>query len=82
MGLFVCASCCWGLWLVRNDFVFENKLIKSPLQAMFRIISLMQRWMLLLKEKDRKALSSLLDKMKRKLEDLRPKDVLPVDALV
>lgn len=31
LGLFLCASLCWGLWLVRNDFVFENKLVRSPL---------------------------------------------------
>jgi hypothetical protein len=43
LGLFLCASLCWGLWLVRNDLVFENKLVKSPLQVVYKAISLMQR---------------------------------------
>lgn len=78
LGLFLCASLCWGLWLVRNDLVFENKLVKSPLQVVYKAISLMQRWKVLLsKERDREALIVLLEKLKAKLESLRPVDVLP-----
>lgn len=33
LGVFVVAACIWTIWLTRNDWVFENILIKSPLQV-------------------------------------------------
>lgn len=81
LGLFLCASLCWGLRLVRNDLVFENKLVKSPLQVVFKSISLMQRWKVLLREKDHEALNALLEKLKSKMEALRPVDVLPDNVI-
>ena len=83
LGLFLCASLCWGLWLVRNDLVFENKLVKSPLQVVYKAISLMHRWKVLLpKERDREALNMLLVKLKAKIESLRPMNVLPYNISV
>lgn len=66
---------------MRNDLVFENKLVKSPLQVVFKSISLMQRWKVLLREKDHEALNTLLEKLKSKMEALRPVDVLPDNVI-
>ncbi|EAY78493.1 hypothetical protein OsI_33585 [Oryza sativa Indica Group] len=47
-------------------------------EVVYKAISLMQRWKVLLsKERDREALIVLLEKLKAKLESLRPVDVLP-----
>jgi hypothetical protein len=32
------AAVCWTLWTTRNDFVFENILIISPAQLIFKAI--------------------------------------------
>ncbi|EEE58529.1 hypothetical protein OsJ_09820 [Oryza sativa Japonica Group] len=64
LGLFLCASLCWGLRLV-----------------VFKSISLMQRWKVLLREKDHEALNALLEKLKSKMEALRPVDVLPDNVI-
>lgn len=37
------ASLCWSLWLIRNDWVFNDVLIKSPLQVVYRAISFTQK---------------------------------------
>lgn len=43
--LFGCVA--WSLWLIRNDFVFNNVLVSSPDVGIFRVISFMQRWAIL-----------------------------------
>ncbi len=40
---------CWVLWFTPNGWVFEDILVKSPLQVVYRTISLMQRWRIMLK---------------------------------
>uniref|UniRef100_A0A0E0B1A4 TFIIS N-terminal domain-containing protein n=1 Tax=Oryza glumipatula TaxID=40148 RepID=A0A0E0B1A4_9ORYZ len=48
------------------------------MQVVYKAISLMQRWKVLLsKERDREALNVLLEKLKAKMESLRPVNVLP-----
>lgn len=33
------ASVCWAIWLTRNEWVFSNILVKSPLQVTYKSIS-------------------------------------------
>jgi hypothetical protein len=82
LGIFICACLCWGLWTIRNDFVFENKLVKTPLQVVYRSIALANRWKVLLRERERVELNVWLEKLKQKMKELRPGDVLPDNALV
>lgn len=70
-----------GVWLIRNDFVFENKLVKSPLQVVYRSISLARRWKVLLRRNEHEGLTTILEKLKHKMVELRPIDVLPADVL-
>jgi hypothetical protein len=42
---FMFATICWTLWLNRDDFVLNNKLVSSPRALIFRLISLLQHWM-------------------------------------
>jgi hypothetical protein len=34
----------WSLWLIRNDFVFNDMLIASPDVSIFGTVSFMQKW--------------------------------------
>ena len=75
----VFASWIWGIWLTRNDWVFENKLLKSPLQVVYRIISLLQRWRLIQRRKEEVCLEQLIKDLMTKLQQLRPSGRLPDD---
>lgn len=37
------ATVCWALRLVRNDWVFENVLIKYPLHIVYKTLSFVQK---------------------------------------
>jgi hypothetical protein len=66
MGLvwFLFGAVCWTLWLNRNDFIFNNKIISSPRALIFHLTSLMQHWMIASTGVDRAALECLLEEIK------------------
>jgi hypothetical protein len=66
--LFGCLS--WSLWLIRNNFVFNNVLVSSPKVSMYRTLSIVQKWRILLKEKERLWMDSVTTKLKRRLSSL------------
>jgi hypothetical protein len=45
---------CWGLWLNRNDAVFQNIITNSYLQVIFRGTYWIRQWSLLSKEEERR----------------------------
>ena len=47
------SALCWAIWLCRNNVVFDNILIPSFLQVIFRGTFWARFWTLLLKEEDR-----------------------------
>lgn len=66
------ASVCWVIWLVRNDWVFSNILVKSPLQVAYKAMSFVQRWCIMLKEGDQAAMKGWGDLLMAKLQQLKP----------
>jgi hypothetical protein len=46
----------WTLWTNRNDFMFKNKLISSPLAFGFKLLSFLQHGMVVTGGEDRRAL--------------------------
>jgi hypothetical protein len=62
----------WSLWLIRNNFVFNNSLISNPDVGIYRAISFMQKWNILSKEKERVWIDMVITKLKRRLASLRP----------
>jgi hypothetical protein len=44
---FLLGAACWTLWLNKNDYIFNQKLISSPRAIFFRIITFLQLWMIL-----------------------------------
>ncbi|EAY88942.1 hypothetical protein OsI_10427 [Oryza sativa Indica Group] len=67
--------------LIPTNFWDSLKAVKEKLGVVFKSISLMQRWKVLLREKDHEALNALLEKLKSKMEALRPVDVLPDNVI-
>jgi hypothetical protein len=70
--LFGCLA--WSLWLIRNNFVFNNVLISSPDASVFRTISFIQKWKILNKEKDQLWIADVIHKLKTRLSSLRTED--------
>jgi hypothetical protein len=60
----------WSLWLIRNDFIFNNVLVSSPNFSLYRTISLMQKWKVLHKEKGRCWIDSVTIKLKHRQSSL------------
>jgi hypothetical protein len=60
----------WSLWLIRNNFVFNNVLVSSPKVSMYRTLSFVQKWRILLKEKERLWMDPVTTKLKRRLSSL------------
>lgn len=71
MGVFLVVVCVWTIWLNRNDWVFENILVKSPLQVAYKAVAMMQRWKELLKGGGRGQVDNWRDKILANLARLR-----------
>lgn len=67
---------CWAIWIIRNDWVFENILVKSPLYVVYKSLSFIQKWHILLKEEDQELLGGWCEAIRIKLNQVRP-HVLP-----
>jgi hypothetical protein len=67
--IFGCAA--WSLWLIRNDFVFNDLLVSSPEVCIFRFISFMQRWAILCKAEEKLMVDEAVQRLKDQLSLLR-----------
>lgn len=65
------AAVCWNLWLTRNNMVFRNKLLYSPLTLPFQIISNLLQWRKLFRPDEEHKLEALAVKLKMVIADLR-----------
>jgi hypothetical protein len=70
--LFGCLA--WGLWLIRNDPIFNNIVASTPDVGVRRMISFMQKWSVLHKEKAQCWIGSVICKLRHQLSSLNSKD--------
>uniref|UniRef100_J3KXC4 Reverse transcriptase zinc-binding domain-containing protein n=1 Tax=Oryza brachyantha TaxID=4533 RepID=J3KXC4_ORYBR len=64
-GTTLLAAVSWSLWNTRNDMIFRNKIVSSPVTIIFRIICLLRNWRTLLKSKE----EAMMDQAIEKLQD-------------
>jgi hypothetical protein len=57
--IFLFGCCVWIIWIIRNNFVFNNVVLPSPELAVFPVISFMQRWMVIYNAVDWPALEAM-----------------------
>jgi hypothetical protein len=50
---FGACTICWAIWLCRNEVIFYNALVPTPMQVIFRGTYWMRQWALLIKEDPR-----------------------------
>jgi hypothetical protein len=70
--IFLLAHICWSLWLTRNDYVFNNKVVQSPFVVIHRSMMFMQKWSILPKMKEREWVMKTMDRLSRHLEQNDP----------
>jgi hypothetical protein len=61
----------WAIWTIRNDHVFNNKICGSPLAHLFKMSSLMSQWTCLLGSKEEPRWKSVLEKIKRVIQNMQ-----------
>jgi hypothetical protein len=64
----------WSLWLIRNDFVFNDMVIASPDVSIFRTISFMQKWKILNKERNQAWIVGAMHKLRTQIASLQSED--------
>lgn len=68
--MFFFAGFAWALWVTRNKMTID---IKTPADVIYTAISLLQRWSVLLKEKDRERVAQALEAIRRWMKSFKPK---------
>jgi hypothetical protein len=61
----------WSLWLTRNDLVFNDIVVNHPDVIVFRTISFLQKWKLLLRGQEQRWMDSVICKLQCQLSLLR-----------
>ena len=61
-SLFSFAAFVWTIWKTRNKMAIEKQFPKQPIAVIFKSISCLQRWSLLLKEKERQELDVMISR--------------------
>ena len=67
INFFVLASVAWTMWKSKNDWVFNNKLIKTPKAFPHKVLPLLKQWKKILKTKDQEVMEDTLLKLQEGL---------------
>ena len=80
--LFLFAGFAWTLWVTRNKMAIEKVFPKAPTDVLYAALSLLQKWIMLLKENDRWRMSQVKDMvvcwMRSFKTNLMPTDVYEI----
>jgi hypothetical protein len=65
------AAQCWVLLDVRNKLLFEGTLISNPASVLYKMLTYMPKWRMLVRLRDRSLLDAAMDEIKRLHTSLR-----------
>ena len=63
LALVILAAIVWSLWKHRNDWVFNNVLIKSPKSVAYKVVGFLTQWTKMQKEKDMPMMEDIILKL-------------------
>jgi hypothetical protein len=69
--VFIFGVISWALWRNRNDLVFNSKIISNPSALIYNYVSLLQVWVIAVKEIDRESLENLDEELTKRMEGER-----------
>jgi primosomal protein N' len=78
--MFFFAGFAWALWNTRNKMAIEKIFVKAPTDVIYMAISFMQRWSVLLKEKDRDRVAQALEAILSWMKNFKPKTTTATDV--
>jgi hypothetical protein len=61
----------WSLWLNKNDFIFNNKIVSSPRALIFKIDSFLQHWVVAWTGAWKEVVEQLGETLTKKMDDER-----------
>lgn len=67
LWIFLLGCVCWAFWIIRNDWVFENTLVSSPLLTVYKVLSFAQKWGVLLGNEEQAVLGGWCEAILKKL---------------
>jgi hypothetical protein len=59
--MFLFVGFAWSLWIAQNKMAIEKCFPKTPSDVLYAALSLLQKWLILLKEKDRGRMAQAKD---------------------
>jgi len=77
--MFVFAGFAWTLWVTRNNMAIEKVFPKMPSDVLYGALSLLQKWMILLKEDDRWRMSQVKDMVVCWMRSFKTNATMPTD---
>jgi hypothetical protein len=80
--MFLFAGIAWALWTARNKMAIEKHFSKAHSDVMYVGISLLQKWSLLLKEKDKERIDHVLKTVLNWMKSFCPSRILLSDISV
>ncbi|RLM54773.1 hypothetical protein C2845_PM10G18540 [Panicum miliaceum] len=57
------AGAMWTLWKIRNDFVFNDKLLAAPEAAVYKLLANLKNWKILTREEDQPTWKEFMAKL-------------------
>jgi hypothetical protein len=64
VGWAIFGAIAWSSWLARNDLVFNNKTCGSPFANIFKMISFLSEWTVLIPARRRTEWMKMMDRVK------------------
>lgn len=78
--MFLFAGLAWMLWVTRNKMMIEKRFPREPSDVLYAALSLVQRWLILLKESDRRRMAQVKDSVIYWMRSFKPSLMMSTDV--
>ena len=79
--IFLFSAFAWALWITRNKIAIEKKFPKAPIDVIYIALFLIQKWSVLLREKDQKQIIQAKEDILNWLKTFKMNPILQSDVI-
>ena len=79
--MFLFSAFAWALWITRNKIAIEKKFPKAPIDVIYSAMFLIQKWSVLLREKDQKQIMKAKGDILNWLKSFKMNPILHSDVV-